>query len=61
MPNPFPDEVPERIWWCFTCNGGVGVWGIDNGKPPPRCPDCKTFNFAPVKFVPKGKKKKRGN
>lgn len=46
------DEIPERIWWCFTCVGGVGLWGLDNDLPPPRCPSCKTSNFAPVKFVP---------
>ena len=46
------NEIPERMWWCFTCNGGVGCWGIDNNTPPPRCPECHEFNFAPVKFVP---------
>lgn len=49
-PNPLR-EVPDRIWWCFGCNAGVGVWGLDRGLPPPRCPGCHANDFAPVKFV----------
>ncbi len=45
-------EVPERIWWCFSCNGGVGFWGIDFDCPPPRCPGCHANDFAQTKFVP---------
>lgn len=53
MSSPPPGyETPEYIWWCKTCNGGVACWGQDNNKPPPRCPDCHTFNFDPTKFVP---------
>ena len=46
------EEVPERMWWCHTCNGGVGIWGVDNDQPPPRCPACHKYNFADVKFIP---------
>lgn len=48
MPKP-NREVPEHIWWCFDCNGGVGCWGVG---PPPRCPDCHGTDIAQVKFVP---------
>ena len=47
-----PDELPERIWWCFTCRAGVGVWGVDSPVPPPRCPGCHEARMSPVKFVP---------
>jgi hypothetical protein len=52
--NPFagtPHEVPEVLWWCLGCNGGVGCWGACE-TPPPRCPSCHASNFAPTKFVP---------
>lgn len=45
-------EAPERIWWCFGCHAGVGLWGLDDNKPPGRCPSCHAFNFAPMKFAP---------
>ncbi len=47
-----PREVPDRIWWCFNCNGGVGVWGVIRDTPPPRCPGCHAFDFAEARFVP---------
>lgn len=51
--NVFRREIPEYIWWCYTCSGGVGCWGrADDPTPPPRCPDCKSNDFALVKFVP---------
>lgn len=50
--NVYDREVPQRIWWCFGCHGGVGVWGLDRDEPPPRCPECHGADFAPVKFVP---------
>jgi rubrerythrin len=56
---PFDREVPQRIWWCFACHGGVGVWGLDRDEPPPRCPECHGADFAPVKFVPAKPKKVR--
>lgn len=46
-----PWKAPERVWWCQTCRGRVGVWGGTAGKPPPRCPDCHGDNFAPAEFV----------
>ena len=45
-------ETPERIYWCHECNGGVGLWGLDNDRPPPRCPDCHKDDFDETKFVP---------
>jgi hypothetical protein len=46
------EETPERIWWCYDCPGGIGVWGIDSDEPIPRCPDCKGSHISPVKFTP---------
>lgn len=51
-------EVPEYMWWCKTCNGGVGCWGLGVNGPPPRCPACHDYNFEHIKFVPDDKAKK---
>jgi hypothetical protein len=56
---PFDREIPDRIWWCFGCHGGVGVWGKDRPVPPPRCPECLHDDFAVVEFVPEKPKKTR--